>query len=198
MVESSETELREISLVQLFKREAESVTASVVISGDKNSLAFEISSFCRSKGITILPANLNHDNSWEDLPIRLSATGIQLTDDISRESLETNKASLNAASFGIADTGTLVFFETSSADVRPGTIPVYHLVLLRSADIHLQAKSITSEIDRFVLECLTNRMPCRVSMVSGPSRTADIERELTVGVHGPKELAIFILDEPGS
>lgn len=191
-------DMREINLLDLFKREAESVAASVIVSKDRNSLAYEISSFCRRKGITNLPAKLASGNDWDDLPFRLSSAGVILSDDISHGSLEKSGAALNTANYGIADTGTLVFLETSAAEVRPGTVPAYHLVLLRSGDIRLYATSIRNEIDKFVLDCLMHKIPCRVSLVSGPSRTADIERELTVGVHGPKELAIFILDEPGS
>jgi L-lactate dehydrogenase complex protein LldG len=196
-MEKPDIDLREINLLELFKREAEAVAASVIVVKDRNGLAYEIGSFCRKKGISTLPAKLPPADPWNDLPHRLSAEGLTLIADISRESLENRKAALNAADFGIADTGTLVFFETSAVDVRPGTIPAYHMVLLDSRDIRLYATSITKEIDKFIYQCLADRKPCRVSMVSGPSRTADIERELTVGVHGPRELSIFILDETG-
>jgi L-lactate dehydrogenase complex protein LldG len=37
--------------------------------------------------------------------------------------------------------------------------------------------------------------PSMVSLASGPSRTADIEKTLVVGVHGPKEVFCFLIDE---
>ena len=36
-----------------------------------------------------------------------------------------------------------------------------------------------------------------IAMITGPSRTADIERVLTIGVHGPERLIIVFVDEPG-
>jgi L-lactate dehydrogenase complex protein LldG len=39
-----------------------------------------------------------------------------------------------------------------------------------------------------------NKMPSMVSFATGPSRTADIEKTLVVGVHGPKEVYCFLLD----
>jgi L-lactate dehydrogenase complex protein LldG len=40
-----------------------------------------------------------------------------------------------------------------------------------------------------------NKMPSMVSFATGPSRTADIEKTLVVGVHGPKEVYCFLLDK---
>jgi L-lactate dehydrogenase complex protein LldG len=39
------------------------------------------------------------------------------------------------------------------------------------------------------------QLPSMISFASGPSRTADIEKTLVVGVHGPKEVYVFLLDE---
>jgi L-lactate dehydrogenase complex protein LldG len=41
---------------------------------------------------------------------------------------------------------------------------------------------------------LTNSMTARLSITTGPSRTADIERVLTIGVHGPKELHLLVIE----
>ena len=40
-----------------------------------------------------------------------------------------------------------------------------------------------------------NRLPSMISNVTGPSRTADIEKTLVLGAHGPKELFVFLLDD---
>ena len=39
------------------------------------------------------------------------------------------------------------------------------------------------------------RMPTNIVLVSGPSKTADIEMTLAFGVHGPKELIVLIVDD---
>jgi L-lactate dehydrogenase complex protein LldG len=40
-----------------------------------------------------------------------------------------------------------------------------------------------------------NRLPSMITNVTGPSRTADIEKTLVLGAHGPKELFVFLLDD---
>jgi L-lactate dehydrogenase complex protein LldG len=40
-----------------------------------------------------------------------------------------------------------------------------------------------------------NNLPSMVSVTTGPSRTADIEKTLVLGAHGPKELFVFLLDD---
>jgi L-lactate dehydrogenase complex protein LldG len=40
-----------------------------------------------------------------------------------------------------------------------------------------------------------NRMPSMVTLITGPSRTADIEKTLVIGAHGPKELYVFLLED---
>ena len=39
------------------------------------------------------------------------------------------------------------------------------------------------------------KMPSMISLVSGPSRTADIEKTLVLGAHGPKQLVLFLIDD---
>ncbi|MBM3403930.1 MAG: hypothetical protein FJY10_03470, partial [Bacteroidetes bacterium] len=40
-----------------------------------------------------------------------------------------------------------------------------------------------------------SEMPSMISLISGPSRTADIEKTLVMGAHGPKELYVFLIDD---
>ena len=183
------------TLLHGFKSAAEGVDAEVFIWSGLDELVDEVGSFCRRNGITTLPCALPANGIWDELASNLAGKGFTLLHDLTRDLLEDYNAGMNAATYGIADTGTLIFFETSAMEIRPGTIPIQHIVLLRSSDIRGSAHDIANEIDAFILEHLTAGKPCRVSLVSGPSRTADIERTITVGVHGPKSLAIFILDE---
>ena len=58
---------------------------------------------------------------------------------------------------------------------------------------------LTDYLDR-ALEILQNKykneLPSLISNITGPSRTADIEKTLVMGMHGPKSLIVIISEEP--
>jgi L-lactate dehydrogenase complex protein LldG len=41
-----------------------------------------------------------------------------------------------------------------------------------------------------------NKIPSMISVITGPSRTADIEKTLVIGAHGPRNLYLFFVDDP--
>lgn len=59
-------------------------------------------------------------------------------------------------------------------------VPPVHIAVLKAEKIH---------------DTLAEAMPTNLLLISGPSKTADIELTLAFGVHGPKELIVFILIE---
>ncbi|HOI18188.1 MAG TPA: LUD domain-containing protein [Geobacteraceae bacterium] len=94
------------------------------------------------------------------------------------------------ATAGVAATGSLLL-ELSDAVERSATaLPPIHMAFLRASAIVPDLPSLTGAIDSL----LSSRPHAYLSLTTGPSRTADIERVLTIGVHGPKELHILILE----
>jgi L-lactate dehydrogenase complex protein LldG len=65
-----------------------------------------------------------------------------------------------------------------------------HIVLAYTSQLVLDLK------DGFKLlkKKYGNNIPSLISTITGPSRTADIEKTLVLGAHGPKELFVFLLD----
>jgi L-lactate dehydrogenase complex protein LldG len=91
---------------------------------------------------------------------------------------------------GVADTGTLLL-ELSDPTERSATaLPPVHLVFLKASSIVPDLQYLSDALDGL----LSSRPHSYLSLTTGPSRTADIERVLTIGVHGPKELQILILE----
>lgn len=91
---------------------------------------------------------------------------------------------------GVADTGSLLLELSDPVERGATALPPVHMIFLRASSIVPDLPSLTSTLETL----LSSRPRSYLSLTTGPSRTADIERVLTIGVHGPKELHILILE----
>ena len=99
-------------------------------------------------------------------------------------------AGIVAADYGIAETGTLVHFDRSDEEKNAWTLPDVCLCVLDAAKIVPALEAIAPEISAHLGR--TDIASPQVSLVTGPSRTADVENQLTIGVHGPGRLVIVL------
>ena len=101
---------------------------------------------------------------------------------------------ITTAQAAIAETGTLVLESERERHRLVSLLPPVHIAVVRSDAICLTIGD--------ALKRLRGRekqeMSRAITFITGPSRTADIELTLTVGVHGPKELYVIILDKASS
>lgn len=91
---------------------------------------------------------------------------------------------------GIAETGSLLLDLSDPVQRSATALPSMHIVLLKSSSIVPDLFSIKEIINHY----LVGSDNAYLSLTTGPSRTADIERVLTIGVHGPRELHVLILE----
>lgn len=99
-------------------------------------------------------------------------------------------AGIVAADHGVAETGTLVHLDRNDAEKNVWTLPEVCLCLLEARNIVGGLDDLAPEIAAHLGR--TDIPSPQVSMVTGPSRTADIECQLTIGVHGPSRLIILL------
>jgi len=99
-------------------------------------------------------------------------------------------AGIVRADYGIAETGTLIHFDADDEEKNVWTLPETCLCLLAKDRIVPRLEAIAPEISSHLAR--TDIPSPQVSLVTGPSRTADIECQLTIGVHGPARLLIMI------
>ncbi|MDX2480794.1 MAG: lactate utilization protein [Desulfuromusa sp.] len=125
------------------------------------------------------------------LKAALKNAGVAVASDNFRAIAAQAEAGITGVNFAIADTGTLVL-ESTSEDIRLATtLPPKQFALLDPQKVVADGLEAVKPLRQ-----LHQRDPRNyIAYVTGPSRTADIERVLTIGVHGPKEL--FILLVPG-
>ena len=97
---------------------------------------------------------------------------------------------LTYGDLGLAETGTLVL-NCPDEELRLATMVCeYHVCVLPRANIYADGYEAEEQLRTFMLDA-----PNYTAFITGPSSTADIERVLSIGVHGPLELHILILEE---
>lgn len=91
----------------------------------------------------------------------------------------------------IARNGSVLVSNGNAAGRRLSIYPHQHIVLAYTSQLVPDLKDGLSRIK----EKYGNRLPSMISVITGPSRTADIEKTLVLGAHGPKELYVFLIDD---
>ena len=105
---------------------------------------------------------------------------------VSAEAPGGDESALSAADYGIAETGTLVFLSgprtPSSWHFRPGR----EFMLIEITNILPRFEDVIGRIE-------LASVPATINLITGPSRTADIEQTIEMGAHGPREVHILLI-----
>ena len=149
-----------------------------------------------------VPAAAAHYLAAQNLPARLTVSPhpeLQALDFGNAPLLEVrfgtaapaDAASLVQGFAGIAETGTLMLPSGPSGPTSNNLLPDHALVVLPAAAV------VGSFEDAFDRLRATGPIPRNVMLVTGPSRSADIEQTLELGAHGPRRLHVMIVDGQG-
>ena len=119
-----------------------------------------------------------------------AANSIDCIDSGMRDHLSGVDVGLSYGDLGLAETGTLVL-NCPNEELRLATMVCeYHVCVLPKSKIYADGYEAEEQLRKFMLDA-----PNYTAFITGPSRTADIERVLSIGVHGPLELHILILED---
>ncbi len=108
-----------------------------------------------------------------------------------KELFHDTDASLTSTRGGIAETGTLIIWPDASEPRLMSLVPPIHFALLDARQLYDNLFAAMTE------QGWSEHMPTNALLVSGPSKTADIQVTLAYGAHGPKELIVLLLLEEG-
>jgi L-lactate utilization protein LutC len=106
-----------------------------------------------------------------------------------RKKLAQIPLAVTGADFLIADTGTVVLFGSEIHHRQTSLLPQVHVVLGQPHQLLPDLSSCTS---RLLSPPFSAAMPNAITLITGPSRTADIEKKLIKGVHGPQRLIVML------
>ncbi len=171
--------------VDLFVRMAEAALATVDRVSSDTDVPAAVARYLSDEGllpqIVVGPAEELSRFPWslaDDLGVRRGVAG--------RE----GEAAVTGAFAAVAETGTLMLVSGADRPTANVFLPETHIVLLRADQV---VGPLEAAWDRVRAEFGAGTMPRTVNLVTGPSRTGDIEAVMYMGAHGPRRLHIILI-----
>lgn len=179
----------DITPAQLFKQSLEAVDGHCAIVHGDSEIALALTQIISALQQTKLRGQLIAISDNRNIERLLHLTDLEIEElsitpnahDIFRFDV-----GISAAQAAIAETGTLVLDSTRERNRLVSLVPPVHIAIIRASQIY----RTLSEVLTFMRE--TKEVSPAVTFITGPSRTADIELTLAIGVHGPQELYVII------
>jgi L-lactate dehydrogenase complex protein LldG len=121
----------------------------------------------------------------------IAPVAAQLTDRITKSDLAGCDVSITGCEYLVARTGSIVLSAAQNCGRSASVYAPVHICVAFTGQIVYDIKDALLAAK----EKYGNNLPSLLTFATGPSRTADIEKTLVVGVHGPKEVYLFLVEE---
>jgi len=166
--------------VTCFKNELEAVSGQCVLCENETDMYDKLKNFVRDRAFPYL---FSRDKKMIAL---LEENNILFSD--KDADFENMQAGITFCEFLIARTGSVMVSSVSSFGRRIHSFPPAHIVLAKSSQLtNYYEDALTAVHQKY-----NGLLPSAITTITGPSRTADIEKTLVLGAHGPKEFIVFI------
>ena len=171
--------------IGLFTSMMEAVGGSVEVLDHLEDVPEHVAAYLRNAN---LPARIRRggDSVLATLPWH---RGGAITVDEGR-AVDSDKASLTRAFAGVAETATIIQLSGADNPTSLNFLPEAHIVVLEAARLH---GTYEEAWDRLRAALGEGNMPRTVNMISGPSRTGDIEQTIVRPAHRPKHMHVMIV-----
>jgi L-lactate dehydrogenase complex protein LldG len=148
---------------------------------NRQELAFQLGSLVRKQ-------------DWQKVycveEVLIDSLSAQIEDRLVKKDLAHCDVAITSCEYLVARTGSIVL-STSTASGRSTSVyaPIHICIAYTSQVVYDLKDALQAVKDKY-----GNNLPSLITFASGPSRTADIEKTLVVGVHGPKEVYLFLVE----
>ena len=166
--------------ISCFKTELEAISGQCIVCNNEQELVQQLKDVLSAKGLPVL---FCRDKAIAEFLKKNDIPTTELDADF-----ETMEAGITDCEFLIARTGSLLVTSAGDSGRQMNVFPPVHIVLGKSDQLVDYPENALDA----VREKYTDNLPSTITTISGPSRTADIEKTLVLGAHGPKELIVFL------
>jgi L-lactate dehydrogenase complex protein LldG len=186
----------DLALVEMFRERLEAVGGHCLVVRNQEQAATAFNQIIVNLQATSSPARRV---ALSDAPMLAGLAGAikveidELAISPKTSDLFTYDVGVTTAQAAIAETGTLVLESERERHRLISLLPPVHIALINSTDICLTL----AEALKKLRAGWPLKMSRTITFITGPSRTADIELTLTIGVQGPKEVYVIIMDSTG-
>jgi len=183
-------------LVSHFARELEAIGARIIDPVAPEQLAERVGAIVRERGVKSIAVGEGVLVDLSQVAKTLSESGIDVirtgrVDGSTRPEIRKQLAHVDAglaeADYAIASTGTLAVLSDETRPSALTLLPPASLVVVRVDRMQPDLASVLTALGGASLESH------RLTLITGPSRTADIEKRIVMGVHGPKSLDVIVV-----
>ena len=167
-------------LLSCFRQELEAISGQCVVCNGEEDMYQQLAALIEKKG---LPFVFSRDAIISE---KLRTAGIAVEE--REEAFKQLSAGITPCELLIARTGSIVVNTAGSSGRQMHVFPPVHIVIAKASQIVAFPGDALEAMHRKYNE----NLPSAITIITGPSRTADIEKTLVLGAHGPKELIIFV------
>ena len=179
-----------------FVQAIERVGSKATVATKKQDVVQQLSDLIRTNKVKTaaqsshqLPKKINLNNIFKDLGVQLHK--VDDNTEKFRETISNVDLGITKADFAIADSGTLVLVTNIEADRWVSSLPPIYVAILDASQIYPSLKDISSLLRSVSVEGSRKA----ITLLTGPSRTSDIELTDIIGVHGPHKVHVIIIQE---
>jgi len=179
------------SLVEMFSENLRAVGGHAVVARNEAEVVVALTRIISDLQKTRLRARriaLSDSPALEGLMRQLKVEVDEITTSPGAAELFDYDLGVSTVQAAIAETGTLVLESEQERHRLVSLVPPVHIAIVDAADICLTLGEALAAMGR------GSELSPTVTLVTGPSRTADIELTLAIGVHGPQELHVIVKD----
>lgn len=139
----------------------------------------------------VVPPGFAVHQPWGALVSMLAERGIAVHEAGDPASVADFPAGLSGAELAIAETGSIMLAENALSARVVSMLTLTHFALVQASTLYSMLEDAGHALQKLTAPGPEQRH--YISLVTGPSRTADIERTLTIGVQGPRALCVIII-----